>query len=260
MAFVSGEPSRPLRLARLRTAERRSFSEHDGDVRIAVDTIRADRPLCGLHLECDVPPAALFVATRGWEAHVAVLGGELLASEIDLDVPPLSQYAALDDAPPELRAKHDALCSPTALTMLLRYYGIAADILSTAAAVYDRAYNGTGNWAFNVAYASRLGLVGCVAYLRDLNHARALLDAGIPLALSIAWEPGELPGAASSRSDGHLVVLRGFSAEGDPLVNDPARPDLRARYPRAAFAAAWLGHGGAAYVLTPPPFPAALFA
>jgi hypothetical protein len=142
-------------------------------------------------------------------------------------------------------------CSPAALAMLLRFHGHALDLGVVAAAVYDEAYGGTGNWSFNVAYAATFGLRAFVAYLRDLEHVRALVECGLPIALSYAWEAGELTGAPLERSAGHLAVARGFASDGDPILNDPAQPAIRVRYPRAELERLWLRHGGVAYVLAP---------
>jgi hypothetical protein len=60
-----------------------------------------------------------------------------------------------------------------------------------------------------------------------------------------------LPGAPLDASDGHLVVVRGFTLAGDPLINDPAAPDVAVSYPRAAFERCWLGHGGVALLVAP---------
>jgi len=258
---AAGGRTRALRLAAWSPAERRSFSETDGAV-VVVETLHAERPIVALDVACDVPLARLFVATRAWEADGRPdHAGEAAPGPTELAVPPLSQYGhARADAPRALRGKADALCSPTALAMLLQFRGLRAEVAATAAAVYDAAFDGTGNWAFNVAHAAARGLVGCVAYLRDLGSAERLLAAGVPLALSLAWESGTLPGAPLPRSAGHLVVLRGFSANGDALVHDPAHPAVRTSYPRAAFARAWLGHGGIAYVLAHDARPLALLA
>ncbi|MDR6219220.1 hypothetical protein [Deinococcus soli (ex Cha et al. 2016)] len=63
-----------------------------------------------------------------------------------------------------------------------------------------------------------------------------------------------MSGAPLSSSVGQLVVLRGFDAQGNPVINDPAAPqdaDVRRVYPRAEFERQWLGHsGGLSYLVS----------
>jgi hypothetical protein len=162
---------------------------------------------------------------------------------VDLPVPARSQYVL---------ERERGWCSPTSLSMLHAYFGHDIDVISTARAVFDSAYNGTGNWSFNVAFSGSLGLTGVVAYLRNLDHARKLLAAGIPVALSYSWRGDELPGAPVEHSDGHLVVLRGFDAKGDCIINDPAAPDLQVVYPRSAIEFVWLRNKGVAFLVGKP--------
>lgn len=83
------------------------------------------------------------------------------------------------------------------------------------------------------------------------------MQRSIPLAVSIRFQAGELPGAPLSWSNGHLLVLAGFDARGNPVVNDPAAPSdatVKRTYPRAVFERLWLNHaGGMAYVMAPRP-------
>jgi hypothetical protein len=159
-----------------------------------------------------------------------------------LDVPARSQYVVEEER---------GWCSPTALSMLHAYFGLDHDVATTARAVFDRAYNGTGNWSFNVAYSGSLGLRAAVVYLRNLEHAQRFIQAGIPLAISYSWKAGELPGAPIEHSDGHLVVLSGFTANGDCAVNDPAAPHVRMVYPRASIDSIWQRNMGIAYAVAP---------
>jgi hypothetical protein len=135
--------------------------------------------------------------------------------------------------------------------MVNAYHGIDVSVEDTARAVFDRAYNGTGNWSFNVAFSGNLGLRAAVVYLRNLDHAQRFIEAGIPLAISYSWSGDELPGAPLEHSDGHLVVLCGFTGNGDCAVNDPAAPNLRVVYPRAALERVWLRNNGVAYAIAP---------
>jgi hypothetical protein len=73
--------------------------------------------------------------------------------------------------------------------------------------------------------------------------------------LSIAFGPGELDGAPIGSSNGHLLVLRGFTKSGRPIVNDPAAPrnrSVRRVYSRAQLERAWItSTAGTAYVARP---------
>ena len=65
---------------------------------------------------------------------------------------------------------------------------------------FDAAYDGTGNWPFNTAYAAHFGLDAFVTRLRSLQEAELFLAAGIPLVASIAAGPGELDGFRCRRA------------------------------------------------------------
>jgi hypothetical protein len=117
---------------------------------------------------------------------------------------------------------------------------------------YDWSYEGAGNWPFNAAYAASYGLEGFITRLRDLHEAELFIQAGIPLIASIN---GDLPGFLFTSTSGHLLVIRGFAANGDVITNDPAvRADAQARkvYPRDAFERVWLNSFGTVYVIHPP--------
>jgi hypothetical protein len=161
----------------------------------------------------------------------------------------------------------EAWCSPTSLAMVLGYYGRLpapstyrwvkasyADrwVNQVARLTYDYRYHGTGNWPFNAAVGARAG-DAFVTRLADLRTAEPFLRAGIPLIVSIRFGRGQLPGAPISATSGHLVVLAGLTAAGDPIVMDPAAArdsTVRRTYDRAQFERAWLGgSGGMAYVV-----------
>jgi hypothetical protein len=155
-------------------------------------------------------------------------------------------------------------CSPTSTTMLLGYWAqelhrpeLVEAVPTAAANIYDEAYAGTGNWSFNVAYAAAMGggaLHGMVARLDSFTQVERLIAAGIPVSISIAYKAGELSGGASRQSDGHLIIVKGFSTQGDVVVNDPAFPSdekVEAVYKRDELWRAWRHSGGAAYLLWP---------
>jgi hypothetical protein len=75
--------------------------------------------------------------------------------------------------------------------------------------------------------------------------------------ISYAWKKSELDGASISSSNGHLAVIVGFDAAGNPIVNDPAEPlgndDVQRTYDRTQLESLWLEHsGGTVYLMYPP--------
>ena len=182
-----------------------------------------------------------------------------------LDVPAYSQMTHAGHYP-AWGGGGEAWCSPTSTAMVLGYYGVLppprgithghvdAVVDHTAKMVYDHGYRGTGNWAFNTAYAATLvDGDSYVTRLRDLREAEDYIAAGVPLVVSIAFGRAQLTGAPISTSNGHLLVIAGFEADGDVVVNDPAAPSnstVRRVYDRAQFERLWLtASAGTAYVI-----------
>ena len=180
----------------------------------------------------------------------------------NLSVPARSQMVFPDGG--------EAWCSPASLSMVMAYWaqetgdrGLDEAVPAVADGVYDHTYEGWGNWPFNTAYAATHGLRARVGRLHSLDEAEGWLAARIPLVASVAWDDGEagqgLAGAPLPRSDGHLLVIRGFTSSGAVIVNDPAAPDdtgVPRVYERGEFSRAWLRNrgssGGIAYLVYPP--------
>ena len=186
---------------------------------------------------------------------------------VDLHVPAYSQMVHKGTYP-QWDNGGEAWCSPTSTTMLLGYWNALPStralrwlpagapqkpVIHAARHVYDYRYDGAGNWPFNTAYAGTRGLDAYVTRLRSLRSAERYLKAGIPLVASIAFAAGALDGAPITSSSGHLLVIRGFTAAGDVIVNDPAaarRRGVRRVYDRGQFENAWVGAtGGVVYVM-----------
>ena len=184
----------------------------------------------------------------------------------DLDVPTLSQETHTGHYP-EYDGGGEAWCSPTSTAMVLGFWKAGPNATDLAAFpgashtdgqvdhaaryTYDWSYEGAGNWPFNTAYAASFGLEGFITRLRSLQEAELFIAAGIPLIASIN---GELPGFLFTSTNGHLLVIRGFTANGDVITNDPAvRADAQARkvYPRFDFERVWLNSFGTVYVIHP---------
>jgi hypothetical protein len=198
----------------------------------------------------------------------------VLGDAVVLDVPTYSQ-AVHRDTYRHYGGGGQAWCSPTSVSMVLDHFGRLPPpeayawvsegpdrfVPHGARRTFDRAYGGTGNWSFNVAYANDQGLDAFVTRLRSMAEAELFVAAGIPLVLSATFRAEELTGAGYG-TRGHLLTLVGFTAGGDPVVNDPAShevPDnaeVRITYDRAELERAWLrGSGGIVYVMRPPDVP-----
>jgi hypothetical protein len=192
----------------------------------------------------------------------------------DLNLPLYSQEIHHGDFP-QYDNGGEAWCSPTSTAMVVRYWGSSyqptpleyewvtnalgsthADpwVDFTARAVYDYRYNGAGNWPFNAAYAASRGLVGDVSALHNLREAEPYIQAGVPLVASVAWSSNKLEGAIKS-TNGHLMVIGGFEADGDVIAYDPASDTdalVRHVYDREQFERAWIpASGGIVYVIRP---------
>lgn len=253
--------------------------QDDGDGRVNVDTFeKADGApeLTSYELRLTLHRTAGITATPSVTFLAAVVSRQTQHTvpsafsgvARDLDVPMLSQETHTGHYP-EYDGGGEAWCSPTSTAMVLGFWKAgpsAADVAAfpgnghadgqvdhAARYTYDWSYSGAGNWPYNTAYATQYGLEGFVTRLRSLTEAERFIEAGIPLVASIS---GVLPGFLFTSTNGHLLVIRGFAANGDVITNDPAvRANSQARkvYPRADFERIWLGGStGTVYVIHPP--------
>ena len=153
----------------------------------------------------------------------------------DLALSPRSQGEAQE------KYKHD-ICSPTSLTMVLDFWGIKKELEAVALAAQDRGSKLFGNWPANVAYVGSLGLEGHVARLESLTDIEDEIAQGRPVIVSVTFSEGELPNAPIKHTRGHVMVVGGFTPEGDVIAYDPAgkgREGVRRVYSRAAFHKVW---------------------
>lgn len=247
--------------------------QDDGVTTVATDTVRAKTgvTLASYRISVQLHRRHGTTATPAVESLHAV--ASRLASALpdaskpllpakELAVPDYSQMVHEGEYP-QYGGGGEAWCSPTALAMLLAYYGkrpTAAEyawvdpdypdrwVDEVARRTFDHTYDGTGNWPFNTAYAATRLPSAVVTRLRSLQDAEKFIARGIPLEVSISFGSGQLTGAPISSTPGHLVLVVGFETDGDVIVNDPAasrNAGVRRVYDRAQFEAAWLrkSHG-----------------
>lgn len=209
------------------------------------------------------------VASRIPDRSIVPTSATRMRSTRALPVPRYSQMVHAGDYP-QWNSGGEAWCSPTSTAMILGFwdrlpapshYSFVPQgypqpwVVHATRFVFDYAFDGAGNWPFNAAYAGTRGLDSHVTRLRSLREAEPYIKRGIPLVASIAFGSGELDGAPINSSAGHLLVIRGFTANGDVLANDPAastRQGVRRTYDRGQFENAWIpASGGVVYVMRP---------
>ena len=255
----------------------------DKDGYIAIDTFVPKNPMSSYQIRLTLYRAVGSNATPRVSSIGAVVSDPVtikpyapsattMAKTVELGVPRYSQEIHKGEYP-QFDNGGEAWCSPTSTSMVVAYWGrgpAAADysyvlrdypttsdpwVDYAARYVFDYNYNGAGNWPFNTAYAAHFGLQSEVTQLHSLAEAEQFIKAGIPLVASIAFNSGKLDGFFFKSTNGHLMVIVGFTGEGNPIVNDPASPDdasVRHVYDRAQFEDAWMSaSGGIVYVIHP---------
>jgi len=252
------------------TVERHSIGpQGDGDGFVAVDTLalKAQKTLArALQLKLRLFSAAggatpvvrnvaVVFSTRAARRSALAPGDPARWNQV-LPVPACSQMVYPDGG--------EVWCSPTAIAMVLAYWqraggACAPRVRAAVEGVFDWCYDGHGNWPFNIAYAATQGLEGYIARFTSMRRLEEWIAAGVPVVVSYAWRASSLAGAPIPSSAGHLAVLVGFDAAGNPVVNDPAAASddtVRRVYDRAEFETLWLQHsGGTVYLIYPPGHP-----
>ncbi|MBS1705687.1 MAG: peptidase C39 family protein [Armatimonadetes bacterium] len=155
-------------------------------------------------------------------------------------------------------ANGGVLCSPTSVSMLISYWAEqeakpfwAVDVSQVASAIYDPVWGGTGVWPYNTAFAAGLGLNAYVTRMNAISDLEHWIAEGIPVATSVSYDLLRGKGKRGE-NDGHLVVLIGFTKDGDPVFNDPgSRAELHHIYKRQDFERAWASSQRACYLVYP---------
>lgn len=251
------------------TVERHSVNlQGDTDGFVAVDTwvrSKSKQPVTGLQVKVRmfsetgtaVPTLKSLGLTYSTEApnKVTPSTGNPANWGTLINVPECSQMVYPDGG--------EVWCSPTSTSMVLGYFGYNAGdceprVRDAVEGVYDWVYDGHGNWPFNTAYAAaetNFAREGYVRRYTSLTDVEPWVKAGVPVIFSFAWSKGDLDGAAIPSSNGHLAVIVGFDAQGNPIVNDPAAAadaDVQRTYNRAQLETQWLtSSGGTVYLIVP---------
>lgn len=233
----------------------KSFSDKDGEV--DTDILRVPRPAVGARVRFTLqgPVAEFRRATLAFCRRQA--------DPVDRPTD-RNAWGKIMDVPVRTQAEFpegiNKWCSPTSTSMLLEFWAEELKrpdwnhtVPATAAAVFDPGWGGTGNWPFNTAFAgAQPGLGACVSRFNDLTDLERWVGNGMPVAASVSY--ALLKGRQQAeKGDGHLVVVRGFTADGDVAINDPGvrRSRVQRTIPRADFARAWAHSRRTVYLVWP---------
>jgi len=228
--------------------------DESGDV--ATDTLALRRPADRVQVRVTIgsddvrKPVLRFLGLSLIDSHAETspLPPNRLAWDRVLPVPERSQMSYPNGS---------VLCSPTTVSMILSYWAdelgrpdLDCDVPQIVDAIYDAQWKGTGNWPFNTAFAGSFkGIRAYVTRLTDLSEVEDWVAAGVPVGLSVCYD--RLRGK-SGGPNGHLVVCVGFTAEGDPVINDPGTSrNVRKVFPRKNLIYAWAYSHNAAYLIYP---------
>lgn len=239
--------------------------QKDADGQVDVDTLVLNRPAEAVQIRLTLGgtngalPAMKFVGLSFCNSHVAPLwrvnasGAATAARGKVLPVVERSQQSY---------AGGNGWCSPTSLSMVLSYWGSESnradwklDAPEVAAGVIDHNFKkATGNWAFNAAFAGGLnGMRAYVTRFSDISELEEWIAAGIPVVISARYDL--LQDGRKPDYNGHLTVCRGFTENGDVVINDPWTDlkveSVRHIYKRENVARAWATSHNTVYLVYP---------
>ena len=119
-----------------------------------------------------------------------------------------------------------SICSPTSLTMTLKYHGKDLELNDVTKGTFDTGSELYGNWPQNVAFAGEQGMKAYTKKCKTINPVKNLIARNIPVVASVvSKDKNALEGAISAFPSGHLMVVVGFQIKDGIeyiVVNDPA--------------------------------------
>jgi hypothetical protein len=226
----------------------------DGDV--STDTLILRRPAERLQIRLIVGAGSF-----GKNA-LKFLGVSLIDTNVQLSELPPNQKAwgkliSVPERTQMIYPNGKTLCSPTTVSMLLGYWAqilkrpeLDSPVPQIVDAIYDSEWKGAGNWPFNMAYAGSFpGMRAYVARFGDVSELESWIAQQLPVGLSVDYDRLRAKGPGPN---GHLVVLVGFTPQGDPIINDPGTSEhVRKVFPRKNLVDAWACSRNTVYLVYP---------
>lgn len=235
---------------------RPSLATRSGPVQVEIDTVKASTSLVAYAWRVDLAAGATASAVVR-RLSVCLTGTGPMADRYLLEhpVPPAGEGAIELPAPfrgqvTPVAALTGRICSPCTVASALGAYGIEVPTEVVAADLYDPLHDLFGVWPRAIMGASQRGLEGYVTRIRDYGTLRAHFLAGHVVGASIRFKPGTLKHPPYPSTNGHLILLRGFTAGGDVITADSYRAaDGDGKiWDQGDLARAWFATGGVAYV------------
>ena len=236
---------------------KKSFNDSDDMIRCSTDTleVRGNKKASAVQLRFELRsadgksyPTLRFASVNtndpdGWKEDAPSVKS---AWGKELDIPYLCQLSVPGGS---------VWCSATSTAMVLGYWAkqlnrpeMTVGITESAKNCKDNRWGGTGHWSFNTAYAGEFsGMRGFVDRFSSISRIEWWIARGVPVIVSLDYT--RLNRRSSTKITGHLMVIRGFTKDGDVVFNDPwARLEkgekLRKVFKRADLEYAWLGPDG----------------
>lgn len=228
---------------------------------VNVDILNLDRPADAVQVRASLSSRDRGEGLVPWLRRVAVCySGDVTDSDARaalMDQPEImGEWARTLDVPHTSQGILGAplsgqCCSPTSCSMMFWSLGSDATVLENSLAIYDEEYGIFGNWGRAVARAGELGFDAWLTRFRNWDQVKAMIAQGQPVVASVSINEGDITGL--TYTGGHLVVIRGFTPDGDIIINDPAYRERGEASVWAAdeMATVWFGHGGVGYIIRP---------
>lgn len=144
------------------------------------------------------------------------------------------------------------VCCPTSLAMVTNSLGNPTSLTQVIERNHDPVTKIYGNWPHTTQTAFELGFVSYVQRFRTLDQARYQIEKEGPFIISIRASRGELINAPLQSTRGHVIILRGYTKDGDFWVSDPygqEAKDGQGIYTADEIQKCWLDKGGVGIIL-----------
>jgi len=202
------------------------------------------------------PVLRLFAVT-----YTNALSNKAVYEEFHRSIPKLDKKTWARSLPVPFRSQlwedekvRSSVCGPTTVAMILEFHDINVTTRELCEKCYDEKHRAFGLWPRHIQAAADYGLSGWIQRFRSWEAAQELVAQGCPIVASVKMSNCVISNAPDEWSGGHILIIRGFDANGDVLVNDPAWESEEkgvTTYKREELGRAWFDEGGVGCIYRP---------